>query len=63
MRIILTDGDIKQITISGLKAQTYWFFKVTAIHLDGAESSFSNEIGKFITAPIPSGLKEAVPAQ
>ncbi len=62
-KTVLTDGDVRQITITGLKAQTYWFFKATAIHLDGAESSFSNEVGKFIEAPTPSGLKEAVPAQ
>ena len=62
-KTILTEGDVRHITITDLKAQTYYFFKVTAIHLDGAESSFSNEVGKFIEAATPSGLKEATPAQ
>ncbi len=62
-KTILTDGDVRQITISGLKAQTYYFFKATAIHLDGSESSFSNEVGTFVEATSPIGLKEAEQAR
>lgn len=62
-KTILTDGDVRQITITGLKAQTYYFFKATAIHLDGSESSFSNEVGKFVEATSPTGLKEAEQAE
>lgn len=40
--------DVMNYTVTGLETGTTYFFTVTAYNLDGAESSFSNEVSKAI---------------
>ena len=60
--VVKTVGDVRQITLKNIKTNTMLYYKVTAVHFDGSESSFSNEISKYIPASAPTNAKEATPA-
>lgn len=56
---ILVVGDQLTATVTGLTAGEVYYFKATAVHLDGKESSFSNEVSKAVPfEPGPKNLTE-----
>lgn len=56
---VLIVPDQLTATVTGLTAGETYFFKATAVHLDGKESSFSNEISETVPLPIgPQNLTE-----
>ena len=46
--VATTSTDITTYTVTGLATGTTYFFVVSAFNLDGAESTFSNEVSKVI---------------
>jgi len=56
----LGSTDQPDMRVSGLEDATTYFFSVTAWDTSGNESTFSNEISRFITVPLVRILKQNV---
>jgi fibronectin type 3 domain-containing protein len=56
---IMVVGDQHEAIVTGLTAGETYYFKATAVHLDGKESGFSNEVSKAVPLPVGPNILKA----